>query len=36
MKMDWGTIILGAIMILGELLDDDEDEQRLCHLGIPY
>lgn len=28
--MDWGTIILGAIMILGELLGDDEDEQRLC------
>lgn len=28
--MDWGSIILGAIMILGELLGDDEDEQRLC------
>lgn len=34
--MDWGTIILGAVMILGELLGDDEDEQRLCHWGIPY
>ncbi len=34
--MDWGTIILGAIMILGELLDDEEDGQRLCHLGIAY
>ena len=33
--MDWGTIILGAVMILGELLGDDEDEQRLFHLSIP-
>lgn len=34
--MDWGTILLGAIMILGELLGDDEDGQAVCHLGIPY
>lgn len=34
--MDWGTILLGAIMILGELLGDDEDEQKLYQLGIPY
>lgn len=33
--MDWGTIILGAVMILGGLLGDDEDEQKLCQLGIP-
>lgn len=27
--MDWGSIILGAVMILGELLGDDEDEQAV-------